>query len=62
MSLPFITRIEAFTGPRWGAFATNVIAQRALGVFLLSLALTLTMPIPFTTQPASIALAITTMG
>ena len=60
--LPVMTRIESNTHPRFGALQKSPVYQRLLGVFLVSLACALTMPVPFTTQPASIALAITVLG
>jgi hypothetical protein len=53
--------MERMTKTRWMLFERPLI-QRLLGIFLVTLTITLTMPVPFSTQPASIALCVITLG
>jgi hypothetical protein len=59
--LPFLERAERGTKPRW-RWASNPVAKRFLGVFILMMAAVIALPIPFTNMPAAISIFIISLG
>ena len=59
--LPFLERAERGTKPRW-RWASNPVAKRFLGVFILIMAAVIALPIPFTNMPAAISIFIISLG
>ena len=59
--LPFLERAERGTRARW-RWASNPVAKRFLGVFILMMAAVIALPIPFTNMPAAISIFIISLG
>ena len=59
--LPFLERAERGTRARW-RWASNPVAKRFLGLFILVMAAVIALPIPFTNMPAAISIFIIALG
>ena len=59
--LPFLERAERGTRVRW-RWASNPVAKRFLGLFILIMAAVIALPIPFTNMPAAISVFIISLG
>jgi hypothetical protein len=59
--LPFLERAERGTRARWH-WASNPVAKRFLGLFILMLAAVIALPTPFTAMPAAISIIIISLG
>lgn len=59
--LPFLERAERGTRARW-RWASNPVAKRFLGLFILLMAAVIALPIPFTNMPAAISIFIISLG
>ena len=59
--LPFLERAERGTRARWH-WASNPVAKRFLGLFILMLAAVIALPTPFTATPAAISIIIISLG
>ena len=59
--LPFLERAERGTRERW-RWASNPVAKRFLGLFILIMAAVIALPIPFTNMPAAISIFIISLG
>ena len=59
--LPFLERAERGTRARW-RWASNPVAKRFLGLFILVMAAVIALPIPFTNMPAAISIFIISLG
>ncbi|HEV3066021.1 MAG TPA: exopolysaccharide biosynthesis protein [Chthoniobacterales bacterium] len=59
--LPFLERAERGTKARW-CWASNPVAKRFLGLFILIMAAVIALPIPFTNMPAAISIFIIALG
>jgi hypothetical protein len=59
--LPFLERAERGTQARWH-WASNPVAKRFLGLFILMLAAVIALPTPFTATPAAISIIIISLG
>ena len=59
--LPFLERAERGTRARW-RWASNPVAKRFLGLFILIMAAVIALPIPFTNMPAAISIFIISLG
>jgi hypothetical protein len=59
--LPFLERAERGTRARW-RWASNPVAKRFLGLFILVMAAVIALPIPFTNMPAAISVFIISLG
>jgi len=59
--LPFLERAERGTRARWH-WASNPVAERFLGLFILMLAGVIAVPTPFTATPAAISIIIISLG
>jgi len=59
--LPFLERAERGTRARWH-WASNRVAKRFLGLFILMLAAVIALPTPFTAMPAAISIIIISLG
>ena len=59
--LPFLERAERGTRARWH-WASNPVAKRFLGLFILMMAAVIALPTPFTATPAAISIIIISLG
>jgi hypothetical protein len=59
--LPFLERAERGTRARW-RWASNPVAKRFLGLFILIMAAVIALPTPFTNVPAAISIFIISLG
>ena len=59
--LPLLERAERGTRARWH-WASNPVAKRFLGLFILMLAAVIALPTPFTATPAAISIIIISLG
>jgi hypothetical protein len=59
--LPFLERAERGTRARW-RWASNPVARRFLGLFILIMAAVIALPTPFTNVPAAISIFIISLG
>jgi hypothetical protein len=59
--LPFLERVERGTRARWH-WASNPVAKRFLGLFILMMAAVIALPAPFTATPPAISIIIISLG